>query len=199
MSYDEWKKVLAKDYAGEYIPLSTAGGNANTGADSIVYIKSLSTVGAGQSNAVLVISITSKSFKDTMQGISSLHNAWGIILDKNNNILYSTRPMDYPVPLEYAAMSDSGGLLHGKMGKEDVIISYITSKVESLKYISIMPESVFGEKVEYIRKLIILSIVSSIILGGIRCLPVLKEKLRSCQRAGSKPCKKDGPFFCPGV
>ena len=46
-------------------------------------------------------------------------------------------------------------------------MTYTTSGIHSWKYISVLPISIFEEKVVYIKRLIILSVTISIILGGI--------------------------------
>ena len=167
MTFNQWKDVLNKQYKGDYVSLRGKGDDTANSIKPIIYIKSLPIFGPGQPFATFVITLNNQRLYDAIQSIGTLNNAWGIILDSNDNILFSTRPVDQPVPVKYRAMGNMSGMLDGRMNDGDVKITYIASKVEDWKYISIMPARVFEEKVSYIRELIIWGIALSILLGGI--------------------------------
>lgn len=167
MPYSEWKTMVGKEYEGEYLPFEIKDANTGYGMKSVIFIKSMPIFGVGQSNATFVITLNNKRFNDEIAGIGTTNSALGIIIDKRNNVLYSTKPLAKPFPVKYEALTKDSDLIYGKLDNQDVAISYITSGVEDWKYISVVPLQVFQDKVGYIRNLIGASLIFSILLGGI--------------------------------
>lgn len=63
-------------------------------------------------------------------------------------------------------LTGQNGIIYQQLGEERVAISYTTSNISDWKYVSIIPEYIFLDKVEYISKLIVISIILCLLIGG---------------------------------
>lgn len=166
MSYETWMEMLNGQYTGDYLPLNAQKGTSGSGILPVIYLKSIPIYGSGQSTATFVIALNDQRFRDALGSIGQLEQSWGIIVDSNNDILFSTKPLQLPVPVQYKDMKDMSGILYNRDAGNNVAIAYTTSGVEKWKYVSIMPLRLFEDKVRYIRSLILYGILLSVILGG---------------------------------
>lgn len=167
MTYEKWKAMMDAQYAGSYLAFDVKRPESGIKKKSVNFIYSLPIFGENQPKATFVIALSNQRFNDAAQAIGSANGAWGLILDRDNNILFSTVPLNGPFPVQYGAMAKDAELLYSKVNGGDVAISYNTSGVEDWKYVSVIPLQVFQEKVAYIKTLIVACIVFSILLGGV--------------------------------
>ncbi|PQP88500.1 hypothetical protein CPT76_09130 [Paenibacillus sp. AR247] len=67
------------------------------------------------------------------------------------------------------------------MQEQQAAVSYITSKITGWKYVSVLPASLFNEKMQYMRKLIWISIGMCFLVGGVICVLFLRKNYMPIQ------------------
>ena len=119
------------------------------------------------SAATLIIILNQKRFQDVIQSMQSANGGWGLVLDGDNRVLFST---DSFVSNESfisicKKLSNDEGLLYERVNNRNVVISYVTSQMSKWKYISVIPSEIFWSKVDFIKRLTLFSILLCLILG----------------------------------
>lgn len=167
LSYEQWYKMLNQTHKGDYIALP---GKESTNLDkrrTVLYMKSMPTNMGDIAEATIVFSLNNNLFTDYMQDSAPTNIGWRLVIDESGQVIFSNLPSEEPLSIKYDMLKNDTGLMHYRIDGKDVMLSYTTSSVEDWKYVSIIPTSVFGEKIEYVKKLIIISIVLSLFLGGL--------------------------------
>jgi AraC-like DNA-binding protein len=168
ISYEEWNRLINEKYSGKY----TVIGESN----KLVYIKSLPILEPKDAYVNVIITLNDIFFKQTIRNIRWLEKGNAFILDKNNQIISSTNTMESN-SVKYEELSDNG-FIYKKINGKDVILAYTTSKETDWKYVSVIPEEVFWEKAQYIRKLVFISFPICIILGGVAVYFFLRKNYK---------------------
>lgn len=166
ISYSDWYSLIKDVHTESCIVLSDKDDYSLDKKRTVLYLKSLPINMGEASQATMVLSLDQSLLESNMSEEGSLDKGWRLILDKTDKVIYSNIPSKEPLILKYGMFANDTGLLHYRMDDHEVVISYITSSVEDWKYVSIIPTTVFTEKIVYVKKLIIFSILLSILLGG---------------------------------
>ena len=77
--------------------------------------------------------------------------------------------------MKYDNFSENNGQFRQKIDNEDVVLSYISSEVANWRYVSIVPQSMFWEKTEYIKRITFITILSYLILGILLAFVLAKK------------------------
>ena len=99
-----------------------------------------------------------------------------MIFDKHNKIIYSDKLKGYNQWLQDDEIQIPGGISYSVINGEKVVISCVTSAYTGIKYVSILPFSIFTEKVDYIWKLTTMSTILCLLLGGVVSLWFSKKE-----------------------
>jgi AraC-like DNA-binding protein len=165
ISLADWRTLLRGDYEGEYVLLPGFGSDA-AASKPVLYLRSLPLFRDDRTFATLVVSLNKSRFYDVLQGIGSLNDAWGVLLDSSDNVLYSMNPLDDTLPVKYAQLREETGSLSVRVRGRACTVSYITSGIGGWKYLTLMPSRVYDEKLARTRLLMALSILGIILCGG---------------------------------
>jgi two-component system response regulator YesN len=164
-SYEKWLKSMNERYININSPFYIKGYDKNS-QKTIAHFQSLP-INLTSIQANLVITMDAEKLNDYIQNVSKINNSFVYILDKNNNLLFSSDENSKLLPsTKYDEMNESIGIIHKNLDKQDVVVSYISSKASEWKYVCVIPNSVFKEKVVYVRNLTIICFLICIILGG---------------------------------
>jgi AraC-like DNA-binding protein len=195
ISYKNWINFLQDVHRREFIKLKTAKSSGNT-KNIIAYVQSLPMEDVNSAFATLVISININRFQQAIQNIRLLNEGIVMILDKDNKILVSTQENNSTnLDSFYERMVDESGIIDGKINNEKVVISYISSEVGSLKYVSIIPVEIFWSKIEYIKLLDRVKIALALLIGGIVAAFFLKKNYTPINNIIKKLAEKAGISF----
>lgn len=132
----------------------------------IAYFRSLPITDMKGLMAVIAVYLDNKEISSVLNNNEWLDNRTFFILDENNRVLYSSDNTQTLYSIKYDELSNNS-IENSYFNDQRVVISHIDSKIEGLKYISIIPFSTFDEKASFIRKLYILSLVLCFAIGGI--------------------------------
>lgn len=169
-SYEQWLQMLQKQYRGEYKSVSNSGKER-----SVLYMRSIPLVKQEEILANIVVQIDESQFLKMTEDAEELNRGRVIILDGDDQIIADSGTSKIPDELVYENLAANKGFMYGYQENDKVAISYISSQTGSWKYIYIMPTRIYWEKLEYTRKLMMLSIILCVFLGSILTLVLLKR------------------------
>lgn len=163
ISYEKWRDTLSGNYKGDFIILNNSY-SQNKSKNTIIYIKTIPYINQGSTSANIVMSIDGTRFIQDAKDIMTLNKGTMLIVDKSNNVVISTCEGAFKQDINYERLSDSSGMLHQTVKGSRSVVSYISSEAADWKFISIIPESIFWEKYDNIRKLTFLGIVLCLLI-----------------------------------
>ncbi|NMA95362.1 MAG: AraC family transcriptional regulator [Clostridiales bacterium] len=164
--YEDWYNLIRLSHRRELQPI-IMGKESKRLAEHFAYMQSLPLSSMGNNLATVVISIDDGRFKDAIQNIQWMESSTVVVLDDRNNIMGLSGNTDTALSLAYEILEDKSGTVRNNIDGQPVIVQYISSDITNWKYVSITPIKVFMERVEYIRYLTIISLVASMLIGGI--------------------------------
>ncbi|MDI3508418.1 MAG: two-component system, response regulator YesN [Clostridiales bacterium] len=172
ISYDQWYGYLKRqDGFNGYLPLQSM--QAGKWPENVItYIQPLmwrSKVYAGN----LVILINERKIYDLLKNIELANHGLIYVVDGQNNMIASTKnnydnltaPLTVPDAPGFNNMFGREGTVTANYDNEDVVASYATSYVTDWKYVSIVPTSIFMDKVEYIRTFTLWTMAVCLVIG----------------------------------
>lgn len=165
--YNSWIDMLNGQYRGKFISVKDISNGMKIKDSKIYYILSLPVIRQGRSLANLVITIDKSKLMKLCNDVKNTNKGQFIILDEDNNIIFNSDEGNEPKGIKYDDFIDYNSKFYKDHNNEEVVISHINSNVEKLKYIYIVPKNSFLAKLKYVRKIIYLSTLFSIILGSV--------------------------------
>lgn len=162
LSYDKFLELYNSLYKNEYKVVSELKRKNKFNKDIFI----VSPLSAGYSNtpdAIFVLVVNAQAIIESMKKSVYASQTAFFTLDRNNNVLFS-RDIDYE-NINYSSLQGSSGKRTLSTNNEELVLSYINSNVADWKYISVIPTEVFGKKLQYIKNLISICILISLIVG----------------------------------
>lgn len=160
-TFGDWSTLVGGLHNGEFATLPRAHDRAGANRDES-YIRSFPILSFGDVSANLVITL---NFDSLLANVSKDRNA--LIVDGNNTIVaQSDRSAAYP-GLRYDRMKGQSGILTDTIGGRSVVLSYIKSGQNTWKYITVTPTSVFWQRAEYIRSLMLGGLILCVLMGSL--------------------------------
>lgn len=154
-SYAEWMASLQKVYSG----------SARGAAGPFAYRRSFPIANPEKALATIVIRFNQERFMEMIQTVQLAQYGSIFILDRENNTLASTAsvPLAELVPLD--ELNDGRHMRIKGNGNHSLIISYTTSEISQLTYVSAVRREIVMEKSDYTEKLMLASIILCLIIG----------------------------------
>lgn len=164
-SYAEWMNRLSRYYSGEIISMGDGRKDASSTMNDLAYIRSIPIGKNGTSLGNVVIFLDQSKFW-VNDGEDYLHNGVAVIIDSHDQVLASTNSMSPPLPVAYHDLSEKSGMVKARFEGQDLVVSYISSSTTDWKYMILMPEDVFWDKSEVIKRAMVISLIVCLIVGG---------------------------------
>jgi AraC-like DNA-binding protein len=193
IKYEGWKSFFDKRYVQEYAP-ATIREDGNT-FRAVMYAKSVVLDNPDQLGAVILFLIKDSKL---LENIAPANNATIAVLDKDNRLIASTGPIQSLDFLSYDNLTGKNGMFYGEASGEQVAVSYTTSDHTQWKYVSMIPAELFNDKMSYMKKLIYISIIVSLVLGGIITFLFLRKNYIPIDLLIRSMSKKSGISFKEG-
>jgi AraC-like DNA-binding protein len=175
-SYGEWRSLLESEHAGDYVQLGAPG--VGQDARPVLYLASLPIYRDREKYATLFFALNRARFFEPLAGMTPSGAGWGVLIDADDNVLFSTRALAGPLPVRFADMAGQTGITSVGAGRGAVTISWVSSGIKGWKFLSITPSSVYGERVRRTRNLIIVCLLASLVLGGVFAWVLSKRNYR---------------------
>ncbi|MBM7566313.1 helix-turn-helix domain-containing protein [Paenibacillus sacheonensis] len=193
LSYEAWSAAVHGKEANRFAVLPHLG--AGTSDTSIAYITRLPNDLSGRPTGSIVVMADASRFRQAIEGISNFSEGLLLILNKDNEILLSSR-QDTP---ELKPFLDGGHVRLGDARIGDSELFYMPSAVSDLKYAIIVPSAVYWKKAEYVRSFASISILLSLVGAGMltwfftrRHYTPIHELMQSLTDRNAPPEKEDG-------
>jgi len=158
MTHEQWFAFLGANHSREYLPLSNS-------KNDVVYVQSFMISSPEKPTAVFVCTLKRTSLINAINNLRWVNNGIVYIIDKNNNILFSTQDFVLPESFHYNELVQPDGLFYETINRERVAVSFLQSEVADWKYVYILPEKVFMEKANAIRLLSFISFALCILFS----------------------------------
>lgn len=167
ISYKEWQKMVRGTYLGDYIPLG-AKNDKNKVANSVLYVKSLPIEDPKASAATIIIKLNIGRLQEAIKNIKWVNQGVILVINKDNTLITSTQPDFIKQPLIYEKIAETQNeVSYEVINGERVLVSCISSQITDWKYITIIPDKVLMEKVQYIKRFTMLTVLLWFLVGGI--------------------------------
>lgn len=176
-SFDQWNSLFERKYVNGYMPMTFWDGGTSTPV--VVFARSLVFNTPGQPPAIVLFVMKDSKL---IESAPRHPDARMFILDTESRYIAArTDPGLLPQHLIYGELQDQQGIMYKDVQKQQAAVSYITSKITGWKYVSVLPASLFNEKMQYMRKLIWISIGMCFLVGGVICVLFLRKNYMPIQ------------------
>lgn len=176
-TYRQWKELIAKENGGEFIQVTYEDDNQQNNR-TIALTRSLPLFKQRDTSVNIVILLDESKFMVDVQNIGALSKGTMLILDKKNRVLATSQPQNEKLATDLGftkKLVREEGVVHTRAAGQNVVISYTTSQVLEWKYIAMIPNAVFWQKADFVRKLTFLSLLVCILTGGMITYYALKR------------------------
>ncbi|MEC0176985.1 helix-turn-helix domain-containing protein [Paenibacillus favisporus] len=176
-SFDQWNRLFERKYVNGYTPMTFWDGGTSTPV--VVFARSLVFNTPGQPPAIVLFVMKDSKL---IESAPRHPDARMFILDTESRYIAArTDPGLLPQHLTYGELQDQQGIVYKDVQEQQAAVSYITSKITGWKYVSVLPASLFNEKMQYMRKLIWISIGMCFLVGGVICALFLRKNYMPIQ------------------
>lgn len=176
-SFDQWNSLFERKYVNGYTPMTFWDGG--TATPVVVFARSLVFNTPGQPPAIVLFVMKDSKL---IESAPRHPDARMFILDTESRYIAArTDPGLLPQHLTYGELRDQQGIVYKDVQEQQAAVSYITSKITGWKYVSVLPASLFNEKMQYMRKLIWISIGMCFLVGGVICVLFLRKNYMPIQ------------------
>lgn len=152
--YADWITFLDGFYQGNFMMLD----------QDLVFIRSIPIGKSAVNQGNVVIFLDQEKFwADNAEDY--LHNGAAVIMDSNNQVLASTRSINGTLPVAYSDLVNGSGVLKAHDGDQELVVSYISSGATDWKYMILMPEDIYWDKLKGIKEATLMSLCMCLIIG----------------------------------
>jgi AraC-like DNA-binding protein len=142
-NYNSWLGIFDQKLLESY----TLPFNSQT----LLYIRTLSSTDKDNLNNSVIVSIDIQKLTDQLSVIDKINNGTALILDKNNSLIASSRQFEMTEYLRTQFTKNKNDLFYTNISGEKVVVSYINSRVNDWKYVTVIPVNTFLDKLNKIR------------------------------------------------
>ncbi|WP_127585192.1 helix-turn-helix domain-containing protein [Paenibacillus koleovorans] len=179
-SIEQWQQVVGQlDFKG-FVPMVRLNDSGKV-TPTVAYVSTYS-AGGGDPVATNVIMIDQSRILGTIQNVELFNKGHVLILNNRDEPLLSNSEMNLPADFPYQSLLDTSGFFYYDRGGERYEVWYMKSGKSGLKYVSMIPSSLYWEKATYIRNLTLVSIVISLIGGGLLTTFFLRKNYNPVRR-----------------
>lgn len=165
LDYDYWLDIVQDNHFNNYILMSDDR-DQNSTEKTIAFIHSIPISAANRSEGNIVMTMQERTLERAIQDAQWIQQGTILIIDREDNILACTYPVNKNECLSYSQLEEQKGIFHTEIDGEDSIVSYITSEKTGWKYISIIPAQIFFEEAKHIKRIVLISIFLCMTVGS---------------------------------
>lgn len=164
LDYNEWMSILSRGFSGQYIPMPLKIRKGEV-QETVAYVNTISQ--KTEEEATIVILLDISALEQQLQAIEGLSQGEFYIIDYLDRTVYSSSDEKLKFMFSYLDFAEQQGTLRTKIEKQAVVLEYDSSEYANWKYIYVIPEKNFLEKVRYIKQFIVIDLIICLALGGV--------------------------------
>ncbi|MDB5083403.1 MAG: transcriptional regulator, AraC family, partial [Bacilli bacterium] len=166
ISYDQWHSIVSDSSVHGFLamPHLALDGTVHS---AIAYTSTFMSTNGNSPVGKAVILIDDTRLLKAIQNVSSFNGGDVFILNKDNQVLLSTAKNAPSLLLANQQLSGASAQFFDKYNGQQAQYFMIRSANSELKYVTVTPSQLVWNKAEYVRNLTLVSILISILGGGI--------------------------------
>lgn len=158
----QWIQSMRTEHKGDYEHMPYEGQGTDS-QQSVAYVHSMPIPLFDEASANLVMVF---DFHSMLHSFVSKDSTI-LVLNSDNQILAQDGRTVRAADAAKLRLRSGKGVITGKIGKQSVVVSYITSGENDWKFVTITPMYLFWKKSEFIRNLMMAGLLLCMILGGL--------------------------------
>jgi two-component system response regulator YesN len=178
-SYDRWKSIVNQKNFRGFLPMVR---NLNGEVRKTVAYFSNYSLNSNDSPAANVIMIDQSRILGAIDNVELFNQGHVFILNEQNDLLVSNSEDALTSSIPLSQMTATTGLIYSTIHGEKFEVLYMTSARSGLKYISMIPSSLYWKKAESVRNLTIASSLLSLCGGVLLATFFLRRNYHPLQR-----------------
>ncbi|MRN55994.1 helix-turn-helix domain-containing protein [Paenibacillus sp. LC-T2] len=163
MSYEQWMDTIHHSANNRFLLLPHLdSAKPQTGIAYLIHLpKDLN----GKETGTVVVIADIGRFQKAIESISGFSGGQVLILNEENEVLLSNLPVSINQDNLLKHLPDDGGsdVMNMPIRDGDSELFYIQSAVSKLKYVLVIPSSIYWEKAEYVRRFTYISLFISLL------------------------------------
>ncbi|MDD9265873.1 helix-turn-helix domain-containing protein [Paenibacillus sp. GCM10023248] len=187
--FSAWQEIMTRPNFKGFIPMYRIGDD-NKLRKSVAYVSTYA-VEHNQPLATNVIMIDQSRILGAIQNMEIFNKGHVLILNNENQVLASNSTGLLPADFPYDQLTEATNLYYTGSDGEKYEIFTIQSPMSKLKYVSIMPSTVYWQKASHIRNLTYMSMAISLLGGGILTIFFLRRNYNPVRRLVHAFSKKE--------
>jgi two-component system, response regulator YesN len=188
LSYSQWQSMVNKSEFKGFIPMNRINDDGEL-QKTVAYISSYP-IEKGEPIATNVLMVDQSRILGAIQNSEIFNQGHVLILNQNNQVLVSNSNVVLPADFPYEKMESSSTFYYLNKDGEKYEVFYIQSPRSGLKYISIIPSSLYWGKAEHVRNLTYTSTAISLLGGAVLMVVFLRRNYHPVRRLVQAFAKK---------
>ncbi|MGG1554835.1 helix-turn-helix domain-containing protein [Paenibacillus ferrarius] len=188
-SYNAWQLMMTQPNFKGFIPITRIAED-NSLQKSVAYISTYP-LDHGQPSATNVIMVDQSRILSAIQNMEVFNEGHVLILNEFNTVLASNSEVAMPATFPYDQLIANPNFNYTAPNGDEYEVFSIQSPRSKLKYVSIMPSAIYWQKASHVRNLTYLSMLISLLGGGILTLFFLRRNYHPVRRLVQAFAKKE--------
>lgn len=176
MSYDQWKYIVTKGYSGSFennLTIFSESGNL----DAISYIQSIPVESVNNNSANIIIQFSQDKFNDVLKSVATSEEDTILLINSGKFIASTNKDIKFDLK-NLEKHTKKSGVYYDKINNENMVISFIDSEIPGYRYISIMPKSLYFERVNTTRNIVLIITLFFIIVGAFGVYYIVRKNYK---------------------
>ncbi|MDF2670971.1 MAG: hypothetical protein K0R67_3277, partial [Paenibacillus sp.] len=180
VTYQDWINLMKQiDFKG-FQPMIRVDDNGKQ-TKSVAYLSTYPTANS-ESVATNVVMVDQSRILSSIQNVELFNKGYVLILNEQNQTLVSNTDVSVAKDFPTNGMTETSGFFYHTIQDEKFEVWYMKSEQSGLKYVSMIPSSLYWEKAEYVRNLTVISILISLIGGMLLSTFFLRKNYNPVRR-----------------
>ncbi|KRF41830.1 helix-turn-helix domain-containing protein [Paenibacillus sp. Soil787] len=179
-SFSTWHAIVSRSNFRGFIPMDRIGDD-NQLRKTVAYVSTYA-MEHNKPLATNVIMVDQSRILGAIQNMEIFNKGHVLILNEENQILASNSTNTLPADFPYSQLESSSNFYYAGSDGEKYEVFNIQSPRSKLKYISIMPSTIYWQKAAHVRNLTYISMGISLLGGGILTYVFLRRNYNPVRR-----------------
>lgn len=134
---------------------------------TLIYLQPFSYTSSETNVGTIAILMRPSAIQESVAAIQTLSQGTVLVIDRNNEILFSSQPDFAPNTLLYDELTGLRGNFQKQVDDELSLISHIASEVTEWKYAYVLPMSIYRTKITEIQQTSLIMLAVILTIGGL--------------------------------